>query len=285
MIKPIFSKQTMKFIALFLIALLSIFVVSRIVAAPSFNAAIMKSLDDKKIIVMRLAATAVASSTALSLLPFDAAQPIANQLAELSSYFIVVLGAILLEKMLMTVVGYVTFTAIIPFACVLFASYLFTKDVLLRDLAIKLTLFGLVLFLAIPISIRVSDLMQASYQTSIEQTVETAKQNNDYIEEKKTELSLEDGNWISKVSDYLNDFTSKIGKGITDMVKKAENTLMTFIETIAVLLITTCVIPLLVILLLSWIVKFLFGFDIKGVVPKKPVKIKNAEMVSSQSDV
>src|SRR5674476_718289 len=154
-----FSKRTMMLIILLAIALLSIFVVSRIVTAPSFNAATIKSLDDKKVIVMGLTAAAAATSTALSLIPGDTAMPLANQIAELSSYLIVVLCAILLEKMLMAVVGYVSFTFIFPIACFLGALYLYIKKVVLRNLAIKLTILGIILFMAIPASIHVSDLV------------------------------------------------------------------------------------------------------------------------------
>lgn len=47
------------------------------------------------------------------------------------------------------------------------------------------------------------------------------------------------------------------------------DTLSTFLETIAVLIITSCVIPIVVILIFAWIIKILFGFDIKGVLPAK----------------
>ncbi|MCB2298619.1 hypothetical protein [Clostridium tagluense] len=264
-----FSKRTMMLITLLAIALFSILVVSKIVTSPSFNAANIKSLDDKKVIVMKLAASAAASSTALSLLPGDVATPIANQIAELSSYFIVVLCAILLEKMLIAVVGYVSFTFIIPFACILGAFYLYKNEVALKNLAIKLTIFGIILFMAIPASIKVSDLIYSSYQTSIEQTVETAKQNKEYIEEKKKEFSKEDKNWIEKIGDHISNFTSKIGNGISEITKKGEDTLSTFIGTIAVLIVTSCVIPIVVILIFAWVIKILFGFDIKGVLPAK----------------
>jgi len=268
-IKTKFSKRTMILITLLSIALFSIFVVSRIVTAPSFNAVNIKSLDDKKVIVMKLAAAAAASSTAISLIPGDAAMPIANQIAELSSYFIVVLSAILLEKMLIAVVGYVSFTFIIPFACFLGASYLYMKKVVLKNLAIKLTIFGIIIFMAIPASIQVSDLMHSSYQASIEQTVGTAKQNKEYIEEKKKELYKEDKDWTKKIGDSLSNFTSKIGNGISEITIKGEDTLNTFLDIIAVLIITSCVIPIVVILIFAWIIKILFSFDSKGVLPAK----------------
>ncbi|MHC1683153.1 MAG: hypothetical protein AB6733_09430 [Clostridiaceae bacterium] len=265
-IKMKFSKRTMvALITLLCIALFSILVVSRIVTAPDFNASTIESLDDKKVTVMKLATTAAASSTVLSLIPGDAAMPIANQIAELASYFIVILGAILLEKMLIAVVGYVSFTFIIPFSCLLGIVYLYIKEDVIRNLAIKLAIFGIVLFMAIPASIKVSDFIYDSYQASIEQTFETAKQNKEYIEEKKEDLSAEDQNWMEKIEGYLSNLTSKIGSVISAMVKKGEDTLTAFLDVIAVLIITSCVIPIVVILIFAWGIKILFSFDSNGV--------------------
>ncbi|HVI39844.1 MAG TPA: hypothetical protein VM577_04220 [Anaerovoracaceae bacterium] len=266
-IKIKFSKRTMVMLALLFIALFSILFVSRIVTAPDFDASTIESLNDKEATVMKLAATAAASSTMISLIPGDAGMPIANQIAELTSYFIVILGAILLEKMLIAVVGYVSFVFIIPAACLLGITYLYVKKEVFRNLAIKLAVFGIILFGAIPASIQVSDLIYDSYQSSIEQTIETADQNKEYIEDKKVNLSAEDQNWMEKTEDYLSVLTSKIGIGISEMVKKGESTLTAFLDTIAVLIITTCVIPIVVILIFAWIIKILFGFESKGVPP------------------
>lgn len=274
-----FSKRTMILIALILIALLSIFVVSKVVTDPSFNETTIKSLDEKKVTVMKLAAGAAASSTALSAIPGDAAMPIANQIAELSSYLIIVLCSILLEKMLISVVGYVSFNYIIPIACLLGAFYLYIKKDVLRNLAIKLAIFGFIILIAIPASIKVSDIMYSSHQASIEQAVRTAEQNEEYIKEKKKELSEEDKNWMEKVGDYLSNLPSKIGGGISEIIKKGEDTLSTYLDTISILIITTCVIPIVVILLFAWIIKILFGFDLnipKKIYPRKPKVIKKS---------
>lgn len=265
-VKMKFSKRTITLIILLIIALLSILVVSRIVIAPDFNAATIESLDEKQDTVLKLAAAAAASSTALSLIPGDAAMPIADQIAQLTTYFIVILGVILLEKMLIAAVGYVSFIFIIPAACLLGISYLYIKDVVLRNLAIKLAIFGIVLFAAIPASIQVSDLIYDSYEKdSIEQALETAELNKEYIEENKAELSEEDLNWIEKAGAYISKLTSSIGDGLSSMIEKGEETLSGFLEAIAVLIITSCVIPIVVILIFAWIIKILFNFDSKGV--------------------
>lgn len=258
----IVSNRNKKVILLVVTVLLSFFV-AKVVSNPSFNAATIASLDDKKATVLKLAASSAASSTALSLLPGDVATPIANQLASLTSYFIVVLSAILLEKMLVSVVGYVSFTYIIPAACTSGILYLFFKKDVFKTIGIKLAIFGIVIFMAIPASIKVSDLIYSSQQARVEQTVEIAEKNEEYITDKKDELAKEDKNWFSKIGDYWAGLTSKIGLGVSDIVKKGENSLNNFLDATAILIITTCIIPIIVILLFVWMIKILFNFDIK----------------------
>ena len=255
------SKRTIITIVLILIAILSIFVIAKVVGSHAFNASMIESLDEKKETVLKVSLSAAAASTALTVIPGDTAMPIANEIAQLTTYFIFILGAILLEKMLITVIGHVTFTYIIPLACVLGIVYLYTNQEVIRNLAIKLAIFGVVITLAIPTSIGVSEMIYASYEDSVNQTIETAEANNAYIEEKKNELAEEDQNWFDKIGTYLNDLSTKVGSNITDMIKKGEQTLSSFMDAIAVLIITTCIIPLIVILIFSWIIKILFGFD------------------------
>ena len=255
------SKQIIITALLILIAVLSVFVVSKYVTAPEFNASTIASLDEKKSTVMKLAVTAAASSTALSLLPGDIATPIATQIAELSTYFIVILGAILLEKILLSVVGYLSFTFIIPAACILGIAWLYLKSEILRNLAIKLALFGIVLFVTIPVSIQMSDLIYNSYQSSIEQTIATAEGNNKEIDEKEKEFAEEDKNWLEKIESYLSNVTSKIGADLQAIVKKGEDSLASFLDAVATMLIVSCVIPLVVIFVFAAAIKIVFGFD------------------------
>lgn len=260
------SNRMVAVILLLIIALISIFVVSSFVTSPEFTKDMIESLDEKKATVLKLSVAAAASSTALSMIPGDAAIPIANQIAELTTYFILILGAILLEKMLITVIGYVSFNYIIPFACLMGMVYLFYKKDVIRDLSIKLALFGIIIFLAIPASIRISDLIYDSYKASIEQSIETAENNKEYIEEKREDIAEEDQNWFDKIGDYLSDVTSKIGMDISAMIKKGEDSLSAFLDAVAVLIITSCVIPIVVILIFAWVIKILFGFDSIGAI-------------------
>ena len=262
-LKSFFVKRTVLTILLIVVALLSIFVIAKIVTQPSFNAKTIEALDDKKIAVTSLAATAAATSTAISLIPGDVAMPVANEIAELGGYFIIILCAIILEKVLIAVIGHVTFVYIIPAACFLILLYLYLQKDFLLKMGIKLAIFGVVIFVAIPASIYVSNMVESTHQQSLDQALETAQENKEFIEDKKNDLADEDENWMDKVGNYLSNLSSKIGAGVSDIVQKAEDTLNSLLDSIAILIITSCIIPIIVILLFIWIIKILFGFEIK----------------------
>ena len=73
-----------------LCALLSFCVIAKYTASPTMkiNAHAIQSLDDKKTTALELTAAATAASAAITLIPGDAGTPIADKLADLSSYFL-----------------------------------------------------------------------------------------------------------------------------------------------------------------------------------------------------
>ena len=102
------------------LSLVSFFMLSKYASSPETYKKTIASLDDKKATATGLAASATAASVAISAIPSDVATPVADELAELSSYFIIILGAIYLEKFLLTIIGYVVFKFFIPVACILY---------------------------------------------------------------------------------------------------------------------------------------------------------------------
>lgn len=49
-----------------------------------------------------------------------------------------------------------------------------------------------------------------------------------------------------------------------ELVQKVENSLNRFVEAVAVMLITSCVIPILVLLVFFWLIKILLDVDFSG---------------------
>ena len=95
---------------LVLAALLSIFVVGKRASDPAYHQSSIDALEEKQETVLELTAASTAASAAITLLPGDTATPIAEKLADLSGYFLIVLCAIFLEKYLLTITSCVSFT-------------------------------------------------------------------------------------------------------------------------------------------------------------------------------
>lgn len=257
------------------IALLSFFVIARFTSSTEFNAKTIQSLDDKKTTVMELAAASTAASAAITLIPGDVGTPIANKLADLSSYFLIVLSAIYLEKYLVTITGYAAFKILVPIACVFFSGYLLWRKEILRVVAQKFLLFGLAVYLVIPASVKVADMIETTYASSIESTIETAKQTTDEIESEtgesgqvddksSNEKSKSDSDSDSKenAGGFFSGLFNKVQEGVSTATANVENVLNNFIEALAILLVTSCLIPILVLIFFVWLVKMLLGLNI-----------------------
>ena len=242
------AKRTVKAVILIIVALVSIFVLSRFATSTEFHAKSIAALDEKRTTVMELTAASTAASAAITLIPGDAVTPIAEKLADLSSNFLLVICAIWLEKYLLTITGYATFVVLIPLACVLGAINAFLQNDKWRELIRKLVVLGLAIVLVVPGSVKVSDMIEATYQSSIETTIDSAREAADGAEDEEGGLS---------------GLLSKIKDGVSGAVTGLENVLNRFIEALAVMIITSCVIPIFVLLFFIWIIKMVTSVDIK----------------------
>lgn len=256
-------------------------------------AGVVQSLDEKEDTVLALTASSAAVSTAVSLAPGDAGTPLANKLMDLSADFTFVLAAIYLEKYLLTIAGLVSFRFVFPLACVagMLVMVFFRRPMLcatLRRVAAKLFLLGVVLVATVPASVALTDSIEGINEESINSTIATAEgisdeantdaQANDQGEEANGEgasgtdegSGASDGgsvlDFISSIPDSVasgvSDVVDEAGSAITGVVDEAQSALNGFIEALAVMLVTSCVIPLLVLVLFLGIAKLLLGINV-----------------------
>ena len=261
-----FVKKLTTVAILLIVAILSVTVVSKYATSPEVHASTIEALDEKKMTALGMTASVAITATAVSAIPGDATTPIAEQISELSTPLLVVVCAIYLEKFLLTTLGYISFDFLIPIACILLSIYIFYRKEVLRVLAVKLSIFALAIFLIIPVSVKVTGLMEATFEESISQTFDTIDDISDEAE--KSSDDEEDSNAFSK-------FLSNLGEKASELSESAKNALSVFIDAIAILVITTCVIPIAVLFFFIWIIKMIFGINIdvsrakKMVLPKK----------------
>lgn len=274
-----------------LIGILSFTVVGKYAAAPESHQATITSLDEKKNTVLELTMAATATSAVITLLPGDIGTPIAEKVADLSGYLLIVLCAIFLEKYLVTITGYAAFKIFIPAACVLFATNLFVSNRSLDRLARKLLVFGICIFLVVPSSVKISDLIEHTYQAQIEATLEEAKGTEQLLENSveaeasdntaestvsgnqtsQSQQTAENSNLWQKAKDALSgakESVASVVENVTisseELVRKIETSLSHFVEAVAVMLITSCVIPLLVLFVFFWLIKILVDVDLSS---------------------
>ena len=241
-------------IVLLVIAFVSITVISDYATSVEVHAVTLEELDEKKMAALGLTASVTAVSTAISAIPGDVATPIAEQLSELTTPLLIIVCAIYLEKFLLTTLGYVSFEWLIPIACVLVAIYLFWKKEFLKEIAIKLTIFALAIVCIIPMSVKVTGLIEATFEQSITQTYEVVDEMSEEAEKAAEE----------EESCGFLAFLTGLGDQASSLVENAKNALSVFVDAVAVLIITTCVIPAAVLLFFVWLVKMLFGLEMKS---------------------
>lgn len=227
-------------IALFiLLAVVSITKIAPWAADPANHRHSIEQTQEKISSVMTLSGGAAATSATLSLLPGDIATPLAEQLAELATYFLLILSALYLEKFLIIISAYITFSVLIPLACLLQCVAVALKKKTLTIIAGKIALTGLVIFLIVPASVLLSDLV---YQTQADKVNETIEEYN--------ELEIEG----DSESGIFSEFTS-ITNSTIDRISAFLGNLL---ESLAVMIVTACIIPILVFVLLAWLIKVVF---------------------------
>ena len=101
---------------LILFSILCITVLAPHFANPETYSDIIAYLDEKKLVATTFSASTAAVSTAITMLPSDYGNSIAGVIADISSKFIIVLGAIYIEKYALTILGLVVFKYVLPFA-------------------------------------------------------------------------------------------------------------------------------------------------------------------------
>ena len=279
-----------------LIGLLSFTVLGKYASAPESHQATIASFDEKKETVLELTAATTATSALITLLPGDIGTPIAEKVADLSGYLLIVLCAVFLEKYLVTITGYAAFKIFIPAACVLFAANMMVRNRSVDKLARRLLIFGICIFLVVPASVKVSDLIETTYQSQIDATLEDAKSTQEILEnssaaqqemeqaqQSKDPNTVQQATGISGIFDKAKDALSSAKDSVTtavenvtisseELVQKVQNSLNHFVEAVAVMLITSCVIPILVLLVFFWLIKVLLDVDISGGNPKSGVQ-------------
>ena len=259
-----FLKRISAMLALLLIATFSFFFLADWAGSTQVNMTTIKSIDDKANTVLKLTATASLASVGISAIPDDTATPIAEKLTDFVEYFLLILCVLYAEKYLLTLIGAGVFKILIPIACILGVCSIFSQSALIKHLATKIALFGLSLSVIIPLSIYCSDMIYQTYEDSINSTISETEEFTD----ETTPLTEESNqNKLLTILDSLKE-------SISGLTQKASGILNKYVQALAVMIVTSCVMPILTILFFIWLIKIFTGASLSNKWLKPPTSHK-----------
>lgn len=244
------KKKMITTIVLLITLLLSFFVFADMATDPSNFQSTIASLDEKSDNVLALATSSAAISTVITTLPGDTAEPLADKFADLSSTMMVILCAIFMEKYLVTLSGLVAFKVLFPLAILLLIVNLYKRSEISKVVAGKMFILGICLILLVPISTTITSFIEETYSVSMEANIQEAEDIEQMIDE---DINEKDG--------IIDKIIKKFKGGLSGIIEKIKRVFRSFIEMTALLIVTSCVIPLLTLAVLLWLLNMIFGLN------------------------
>lgn len=248
-------------IALILVAIISFFFISNLAKSPDTYTHLVESIDAKESTVMKMTAASVTLSTAITAIPGDVANPVAENLADLSGYFVVILSTLYFEKFFLIITGLVTFKFVIPIFLLIMAASLFIdseKRQVITKVCVKILLVSMALWALVPASVMLSNFIEESYEDYIYSTIEEAENTADSIND-ASEGSKDQQTFLDKVKDKFN----LVSNGVVGITAKLDGILTGFIRGISAMIVTSCVIPIITLWISLWVIRMLTGVSIK----------------------
>lgn len=255
-------------IALVVLALLSGFVARPHFADTKTWDSTIEVIDQKKGNVLALTTSCVALSAGITALPGDTGTPVAEQLAQLSGNLGIVLAVLYLEKYLLTILWSVGLGILIPFSLVLFAVSLgihgrWSTSAVVRRVATRVLVVAMIGMALVPASVWVSQKVDETYQVSIEQAEQKATDASTTKSEEKAE-SKKEKNVLEQLTDGASSLLTSVTESAKSMTDEVVQQVTDLIEGVIVMIVTSCVIPLLVLVAFLWLGHTLLGIDISG---------------------
>ena len=303
------ARKGMYIALLVIVALVFAFPVADVMGSKETYRGSIEKLDAKAQTVTALVGTTTAASVAISAIPGDTGIPVADKLMDVAADFAIVLGAIYLEKYMLTIFGLAACRVVVPLACALGIGYVLVREDVpwragLRASAVKLALLALALTLVVPASVQVSNMIEETFEydaTSVSSEMGTGDtestadsgvattESADTADDAQTNdeaSSASSGEAPDASTDPIGAFAAWVGglgedigsalsgagaavsSGVTGILDTAKDWVARLIEAFAVMIVTNCVIPVVVLLFFVWIINVLTGLNIE--LPTRP---------------
>ncbi len=248
-----------------LIMVVSIFVLAQKVPQTKMVEDTIESIEDSNKTIMEFSGATITTSLALSAFPNDFATPLASTLSDLNTYFIFIFAVLFVEKLVVIEGVKIAFVYIIPAACILYIAYVsFGKDIF-KNFATKLAVLGLAVVFVIPLSTYFTEKVCADYLVYVDETIEEANAGAEKVNE-----VMASGEEEATIFDKLSDTFQTAIQGVNDLMAYFENVIKKCVNSIAIMIVTSFVLPLLTLFLFRWLLNELFGWNL----PKQPINIR-----------
>ena len=242
-----------RILLLSLVAALSIFVAAQKLPDTGFVQESLASVEASSDTVMKFSAATLATSLAISALPDDFATPLADSLADMNIYFVGILVVLLLEKLLILYGMKMAFGIAVPLACLVGAVAVWSKKHALKNFAVRICALGLAVAFVVPCSTHLTKVVASDMRQYVETTIQETESGANKLNE-ATQGNTEEQNMFEKLSDL---FQTAI-RDISDLLLHFRNSIRSCMNSIAILILTDCVIPVLTFFVLKWVLKETF---------------------------
>ena len=228
----------------------------------------VERLEESQNTIMKFSGSTMGTSVAISALPDDFGSPLAGTIADLNMYFIFMFAVIFVEKLLVIEGMKIAFAYIVPAACLLYMAFVLSSKNVFKNFANKLLILGMAIIIVIPFSTYFTETVCNDYLAYVEETIEEADAGAAKINEVMAE-SDEDATFFDRISAA---FKTSI-QSVSDLLAYFKNVVRKCVNSVAIMLVTTFVVPLLILMLFRWLLKELFALHIPF--PAIPVKLMN----------
>ena len=260
------KEKLAKILFMIFLMVLSFSVLTRIIPESKFVQETIQHLEESQNTIMKFSGTTIATSLSLSALPNDFASPLASTVSDLNTYFIFIFAVLFVEKLVVIEGIKIALVWMIPAACVLgILAIVFEKE-MFKNFAKKLLILGISVIMVVPMSTHFTETVCADYLTYVDETIEEADAGAGKINE-----IMAEGNEEATFFDKLSDAFKTAISDVNDLLAYFKNVVKKFVNSVAVMIVTTFVLPMLVMLLFRWLLTELFALHLPA--PKVSIKL------------
>jgi hypothetical protein len=240
-------------LVLVLIGALSFYFLNAAIPKSEFVKDSIESVEDSKDTVMRFAAATLSASVAITLLPDDVATPLADSLADMNIYFVAILMLLFFEKILV-VYGFKLAAIMIPVACAIYALSVILKRDTLKSLAVRLSVLVLAVALVVPCSTHITNYVAADLTQYVEATITSTEDGADKVNE-----AMDVGEDEKTIFEKLSESFKTAINDVSDLMLHFQNSIRKCMNSIAILLMANCLMPIVNFFFLKWVLKETFN--------------------------